>query len=689
MRSSTAIDEARTDMKRNGRTKRSLWAAVACLLAGPVFAAPPGQVWQPGVAEIGPKCDAALASARREIARLERLPLSKASKQNVLFAWNRLDMTLQEVGSPIFLLSEVSPDPAVRKAAEECVLNLSALENLLYQSVSLYARLKALKLSDPIDKTTTQTLLEQFEDRGVNLPKDKRAQALKIFDRLDKLQQDFARNLRDNQSRLTFSAAELTGVPAGFLAQEKRDAEGRYLIGFDYPEIDAVMGYAESAATRQRYYYEMSRRGTEQNLEILREVVQLRKELSGLLGYPSYAHWSLRRKMVERPETVQSFLNEVAAKVEEVEKRELALLAEEKAGHNGSANDKLQRWDVTFYQQRLKKERYAVDQQIVRAQFPTEPTVAWLMHVTSRLYGIEFRPNPKLPVWHAEVRAYDVYNRDNGRYLASVYLDLFPRDGKYKHAAAFGIRGVSTLVGRTPISALVTNFNRDGLDQNELETLFHEFGHVMHNVLSRTRYVMNAGTAVKRDFVEAPSQMYEEWARRPESLRLFNETCPACKPIDLQLIERMNSARQFGQGTKYARQRLYAAYDMALAGEEPGEPMQVWIDMESKTPLGHVSGSQFPGTFGHIVGGYAAGYYGYMWSEVLALDMLASFGGNVMDAKVGRRYRQIVLENGGQVPPMQLVERFLGRKPSPEAFFQEITGQRGAPRALPAKKQDG
>jgi thimet oligopeptidase len=182
--------------------------------------------------------------------------------------------------------------------------------------------------------------------------------------------------------------------------------------------------------------------------------------------------------------------------------------------------------------------------------------------------------------------------------------------------------------------------------------------------------------------------MYEEWARRPESLRLFNETCPACKPIDLQLIERMDAARQFGQGTKYARQRLYAAYDMELAGEEPGEPMQVWIDMESKTPLGHVSGSQFPGTFGHIVGGYAAGYYGYMWSEVLALDMLASFGGNVMDAKVGRRYRQIVLENGGQVPPMQLVERFLGRKPSPEAFFQEITGQRGAPRALPAIKQN-
>jgi thimet oligopeptidase len=236
---------------------------------------------------------------------------------------------------------------------------------------------------------------------------------------------------------------------------------------------------------------------------------------------------------------------------------------------------------------------------------------------------------------------------------------------------------------------LVTNFNRDGLDQNELETLFHEFGHVLHGVLSQTRYLLHAGTAVRRDFVEAPSQMYEEWARRPESLKLFNETCPSCKPIDLKLVERMDAARRFGQGVKYARQRLFATYDMALASEKPGDPMDVWVAMESKTIVGHVQGSQFPGTFGHIVGGYAAGYYGYMWSEVLALDMLSPFGDNLMNPKVGRRYRDIVLANGGQVAPMQLVKQFLGREPSPEAFFQEITGQRGAARPISAKEHKG
>jgi thimet oligopeptidase len=672
-------------MLKTGKPKKCLAVAVLWLAAASAHAGQPGTVWQPAAGEIGPKCDTVLDEAKRHIEALERLPLAQAGKETVLLAWNRLDVLLQDVGNPVHLMSEVSPEAGVRKAAEQCVLRLSVLENEIYQSPALYQRLKAVKPADPIDAAARRILLEEFEDRGVNLSTDKRTQARGIFDRLDKLQQDFARNLRENQTKVEFAPDELKGVPEKFLAQAKRDDAGRYLIGFDYPEVDAVMGYVENGDARRRYYLALSRRGMEQNLAILREVVTLRKQLATLLGYPSYAHWSLRRKMVEKPQVVEQFLADVATRVAQVEQEELAMLTQEKARHLGKAA-RLERWDVMFYEQRLKRSRYAIDPEVVRAQFPTEPTVAWMMNVTSRLYSVEFRRNPGLPVWHPDVQGYDVYDRVGGKYLSSFYLDLFPRAGKYKHAAAFGVRGVSTVVGRTPISALVTNFSRDGLDQRELETLFHEFGHVMHGVLSRTRYLMHAGTAVKRDFVEAPSQMYEEWARRPESLARFNETCPACNPIDLRLIERMDAARRFGQGTKYARQRLFAQYDMTLASRNPGDPMDVWIEMEGKTPLGHVPESQFPGTFGHIVGGYAAGYYGYMWSEVLALDMLSRFGDNVMDARVGQRFREIVLESGGQVPPMQLVQRFLGRKPSPEAFFREITGQRGAVRAVPAKE---
>jgi thimet oligopeptidase len=652
-------------------------------------AAQRGEVWLPEPGAIAPKCDATLADARKRVARLEKLPLAQVNRQTLLRPWNRLEIAIENTGDFIYLLSEVSPDPQVRKAAEECVLKMSAFGNELYQSVALYQRYEALKFGDAIDREARKIQLEQFEDRGVNLPDDPRREARKIFDRLDKLQQDFSRNLRDNQTKLKFAPEEVKGVPADFLAKEKRDDAGNYLIGFDYPEVDAVLGYADSGETRRRYQYAVSRRGTEENLAILREVVTLRKQLAALLGYPSYAHWSTRRKMVERPEVVDKFLADVGARVQDVEKRELGELAAEKAADTNGTDATIERWDVMYYQQRLRKKRYSVDPEIVRAQFPTEPTVAWLMNVTSRLYGVEFRSNTRLPVWHPDVRAYDVYDRAGKKYLSSFYLDLFPRDGKYKHAAAFGIRGVSTAAGRTPVAALVTNFNRDGLDQRELETLFHEFGHVMHNVLSKTRFLMHAGTSVRRDFVEAPSQMYEEWTRDPGPLQLFNQTCPTCKPIDMELVRRMEAAREFGQGILYARQRLYASYDMALASANPGEPMQTWVDMESKTPVGHVAGSEFPGTFQHIVGGYAAGYYGYMWSEVLALDMLSPFHGNLMDPKVGRRYRQIILENGGQVPPMDLVRSFLGREPSPEAFFQEITGRRGAAHPPAAKESKG
>lgn len=657
-----------------------LWQATAAL------AALPGALPLYSAAELPGKCDATLASARLQIAALEKLPLRRVALHNSLQAWNRLDMFVQDLAGPVGLLSEVSPDAEVRKAAEACELKLAALFNQAAQNPALYQRFKALKVDDDIDLETRRQTLEEFERAGVNLPKAKREQVRKLMDSLNKLSQDFARNLRDNKTRLSFTPDELTGVPQEFLAKAKRDAAGNYLIGFDAPEAEAIMGFADSEAVRQRYQYEFSRRGGEANLAILRDVMQQRQQLASLMGDDSYAAFVLKQRMAGTPDIVNRFLTEVQGKVEALEKSELAELAAEKAKHLNLPQTSLSRWDFLYYEQKLRKARYSIDAQAVRMQFPTEPTISWMMKVSSDLYGLEFRANASLPKWHGDVRGFDVHDRASGKYLSSFYLDLFPRDGKYKHAAAFPVRAVSTLEKRTPVSVLVTNFSRDGFNQDELETLFHEFGHVLHGVLSQTRYALNAGTGVKRDFVEAPSQMYEEWPRRPEAQKLFNQVCPSCKPIDPQLMERLNQARQFGQGIRYARQRLFAAYDMALFSGKAVDPLAVWSEMESKTPLGHVPGTQFPGTFGHIVGGYAAGYYGYMWSEVLALDMLSAFGDNVMNPAVGARYRQLILENGGQRDPNVLVESFLGRKPTPDAFFREITGQR-QPASVAATKQ--
>jgi thimet oligopeptidase len=298
------------------------------------------------------------------------------------------------------------------------------------------------------------------------------------------------------------------------------------------------------------------------------------------------------------------------------------------------------------------------------------------MAISARLCGVRFAP-ASVPTWHPDVRYFDVFDARTGKLKGGVYIDPFPRAGKFSHAAAWPVRGSAKRSRRTPISALVANLNPAGLTSEELETLVHEFGHVMHGVLSDTQYATLAGTSVQLDFVEAPSQMFEEWARRRESLALLPQFCkPACPAIDEARLKQLSAARLYGAGMRYSRQHLYAAYDMAVSGETVPDPQALWEKMEGETPLGYVPGTHFAGTFSHIISGYTAGYYGYMWSQVLALDMLSTFDGNLMDPVVGRRFRTTVLAQGSQKPAAKLVREFLGREPSNEAFIAEITGTR-------------
>ena len=637
-----------------------------------------GAIAQPSAAGIALQCEQSILAVRAQIKGLENLPLANTNAKTMLGGWNRLEILMQDASGPMELLSETNPDEAVRKAAEACDLKLSALPNEYLQSTALYERVKAVKAQNPVDVSARQDILEDFEARGVALPGAQRDRAKAIFERLDKIGQDFSRNTRDVTQKLAFTDADLKGIPPDALKGRARDEQGRWLFGMDYPENDAIMENVEVESTRQAYWMAFNQRGGKENLALLAEATTLRRELANLMGVDNFADWAIKRKMAGSAKQVLQFLATVQGRVEALEKKEIAELQQEKAAFSGKPEAELKRWDVAFYQQRLKKSRYSVDPQAVRAQFPTGPTIDWLLKVSSTLYGVQFKENPSLKTWHADVRGFDVFDAKSGAYLSSFYLDLFPREGKYKHAAAFSVQRGSVATGRTPVSVLVTNFSREGFDQNELETLFHEFGHVLHGVLSKARYVFQSGTAVKRDFVEAPSQMYEEWARRPESLALFAQVCPACKPVDPELIKRMNASRSFGQGIRYARQRVYAAWDMSLHGATPVDPMAAWREIEVASPLGHVEGSMLPASFGHVIRGYSAGYYGYMWSEVLALDMLSRYGNNVMDREVGARYRKMILERGGEKHPAQLVQDFLGRKPSPDAFFMEITGQRSA-----------
>lgn len=628
-------------------------------------------------ATVKQSCQSALAKARSQVTKLESLPRKQATAGNTLGAWNRMQMGLEDVLGPVDLYANVHVDKNVRDAADACLLQFNDFNTELFQNEKIYQRIKAVKPESGSAKKLRKDLLDDFEDTGVALAPAKRERVKKILKREEELRQEFDRDVRDNKTKLTFTPAEMKGLPKDFIVHAKRDEQGNYLLGFDYPDYIPFTTNADDEAARQRYFIAFTNRGTPRNIELMNEIMALRLEMAKLHSLPSYAAFVTRRKMVENPATVAAFLKDVEDAVRDAEIKEVEELRVLKAKtlDKPLAEVKLNRWDVAYYQEKLRKARYDIDQEALRKYFPTDASIQWAMLVSSRLYGIRFQ-EVKVPVWSSDVRYFDVSDAASGKFLGGVYLDLYPRDGKYKHAAAFGIRGVSKLAGRTPISILVTNFNRKGLNHNELETMLHEFGHVLHGVLSQADYNPQAGTSVVRDFVEAPSQMFEEWTRKPESLKLFKEVCPSCPTLDDGLIKRLEEARKYGMGMRYVRQHLYAAFDMAMTGEQPRDVMETWKKMEGDTPLGYVEGTAFPGSFSHIIGGYAAGYYGYMWSEVLALDMLSKFGTNIMNPVVGRRFRNIILANGGQVKAKELVRMFLGRAPNNRAFFAEITGKR-------------
>jgi len=609
----------------------------------------------------------ALDDARAALLEIERVPLDAITPTSVLDAWDRAAIGLEDAFGPVSLFNSVHPDSAVRDAADRALIEESVFMTELFQNEQLYERVRRVAPTTSAQKQLRKDLLEAFEDSGVALPPDKRQRFKEISERLTELAQEFGKNIRENKTVLTFTPEECAGLPQTYLERVPRDEQGNIVLGFDYPDYIPFMMNASNEEARKRYYAANANRGTARNLDILDEIVSLRKEIADLYGVASYAHYVTKRRMVENPDTVSRFLDEVKNVVTECEIGDLAELAAIKGS-------KIERWDVMYYRERLREQRYAVDQEALRAFFPTLPTLRWMLEITERLYGVRF-DEVVVPTWHEDVLYLDVRDAATGDFIGGIYLDLYPRADKYKHAAAWPVRGVSKRAGRKPISALVTNFNRQGLTHAEVETLLHEFGHVLHGVLSETEYNQHSGTSVERDFVEAPSQMYEEWASRMESLALMRDHCTTCPMIDESLVQRIRAAKKFGSGVDYGRQHLYAAFDMALSGETPGRSLEVWKEMESSTPMGYVEGTAFPGTFEHIASGYAAGYYGYMWAKVIALDLISAFGPDIMNEEAGRRFRQMILSRGSEEPARDLVERFLGRPVSSEAFFAEIRGE--------------
>lgn len=620
-------------------------------------------------ADVASRCQAGLKGASQRVAALER----RALDGGWLAAFDDLTVYLEDHQGPNDFVLNVHPNKAVRDAAQACSLRWADFGSRLGQNEKLYRALQKAPQADAIDAEFVRLASAQFEDSGVALPRPQRARAKQILDKLTELDQQFNKNLRDAGTRVAFTEAELQGVPDSVWAQAPRDAQGRRLLGVDYPTYVPVMRSAENGETRRRMWLAKTNEGGQANLDLLAQIVTLRGEYAKLFGFDNYVDFNLRRRMAQNGATATRFLDAVSGAVTAREKDELQELRAAKAQHVGTplAQTTVERWDASFYGERVKLQKFSVDQNAFRPYFPPQASLAFALRVIEKMMGVKYERIPNA-LWHDEAQTYVVSDAASGKPIAQLYVDLYPRDGKYNHAAVWPLRGSATRLQRTPAAALVVNFDRNGLTLDEVETLLHELGHAVHVNLSATRYAASAGTAVMHDFVEAPSQMLEDWVYDPQVLKLMQEVCPTCKPVPDALVAQAQAAKHDGKGGQFGRQHLYASYDLALHQQAKPEPLPLWARMEGATPLGHVPHTMFPAGFAHIAGGYGAGYYGYLWSLVVAMDLRTAFAADKLDPAVGQRYRERVLGQGAQKPAPALVRDFLGRDSNSQAFFEYL-----------------
>ncbi len=638
------------------------------------------------VEHIGALTESGLADLN---ARLERIyAASPRTFVTTLGAFDQAMAALGDVYGPIYLLANASTDEAIREACHQAVekmqkamINLD-LDEKLYATVAAFAETdEALGMTGPRKRLLDRTLRD-FRRNGLALPTEKREQLKKLRNELAPLEQEFDRNIAENDDALIMAEADMAGLGETY-KQQRRQADGSYRIDLSYPSYREFMRDSTVPAKREALYKLYNNRAADKNLDLLKKVLILRKQQAELLGFDSYANLALSSKLAGNSERVLAFENGLIESLMPKAKQEHQRLLDAKRKREGADATGVYAWEYSFYNEAIMRDQYQVDERLVSEYFEMKTVLAGLFNITQTLMGVTFHKVENASVWHPDVTLYEV--REGARKVGYFYLDLFPRANKYSHAACFPLasgRGTKDSYS-LPVAALLCNFSQptEGapalMNQLEVETFFHEFGHVLHSVLTESELSSQAGTNVDGDFVEAPSQIFENWGRNYEALKLFARHYKTGEVMPKALFDRVLASSTAFTGIATLRQVFLGLLDMGYHhGYDPNGPIstdQVVQQVEARTTLYQPTpGTHFQAGFGHLMG-YAANYYGYMYSEVFAYDMFSVFEKEgVLNPETGMRYRKQILAKGGTDDAMTLMRNFLGREPSNEAFARSL-----------------
>lgn len=624
---------------------------------------------------------------KNEIIKLDD---NKRTYQNTLVPIDDIYNTIESVWSPGYLMGSVHTNEEIRneglessKTIQNYLTELS-LDEDLYKAVLSYSKSNEAKSLKGLQKKFLDDVLLGYKRIGFMLPKEEREKVKTVLNTLTNLGLEFDKNIRSAQDTLFVEENDLKGMPDNY-KKERLHSSGKYAIDMSYPSYIPFMDLSESDEAREKLRFKFNNRAVDKNLEVLDDILRNRIKLVTLLGYNSYAEYRTEDRMAKNPKNVWDFENDLKQKLRKKAENDVQEMLNIKSDRLKTDAKIIYSWEAGYYENQVKLKKYDLDAEEVRQYFEFNNVTSGLFTIYQRLFNVRFEKVENPSVWHEDVQMFSIYEKDSDDLIGKFYLDMFPRPNKYGHAAAFSvIMGKMTDNGyQKPATALVCNFPKPTeyqpslLTHDDVETYFHEFGHLVHGVLTKSPLVSYAGTSVPRDFVEAPSQMLENWVWEKESLSLFAKHYETGDIIPDQLLEKMIAAKNINSGTKALQQVFYGIYDFSLNdGFDPdGNKSTTDLIKELKndvTLYPYQEGTHQQASFGHL-NGYGAAYYGYKWSEVYAHDMFSIFKNEgILNPKTGLRYRQIILEKGGTEEPLDLVKKFLGREPNSDAFLRSM-----------------
>lgn len=629
--------------------------------------------------------------------QLAKIPLDDANLENVFLPIARLENTHSGLINILSFYQHISPSKELRDSSNEADSKIRkfSIESGMREDVFKVVKSAFDKYKqNPNDIETNKLVKKIYNDykrNGLGLPFEKLQQVKLIKEKLSQLSIEYSSNLSEDESFISFTLNELNGVPNDVIKSFENFNENDqtfYKMTFKYPDILPVLKYAKSSETRKRAFLGDQNK-VPKNSKILIDAVKLRFKLANTLGYKNFSDYILEDRMAKSRENVMNFLNDLKIKLAPLGEQEILKLKQFKSMDNNN-DSKFYIWDQRYYNTKMLEQDYNVDDLKISEFFPLNSTINGMLSIYETIFKLKFIESKNFSSWHEDVKQFQVWKTDDNlktdNFVGYIYLDLHPRQGKYGHAANFGIiPGYTNSIGERnyPVTSLVCNFTNDSngkpalLKHNEVVTFFHELGHGIHDLMGLTKYSRFHGTSVAWDFVEMPSQLLEYFCWDKSILKNLSCHYETGESLPMDLIESIVNSKHVNGALFNLRQLHFGLFDMSLHSNQ-GENFDIdylWNNLREEICLISNGEEVFHGygSFGHMMGGYESGYYGYLWSQVFASDVFYSkFKENPLNVENGVKYRDMVLSKGGSCDESDLLNSFLGRNPSNAAFLQEL-----------------